>query len=57
MRENAVCGCTLYPKEHFKQEYLCERRKSDILDSSFIRCSLVGYLDLVGLRTSAVDIC
>lgn len=38
-------------------EYLCERRKSDILDSSFIRCSLVGYLDLVGLRTSTVDIC
>ena len=57
MRENAVCGCTLYPKEHFKQEYLCERRKIDILDSSFIRCSLVGYLDLVGLRTSTVDIC
>ena len=50
-------GCTLYPKEHFKQEYLCDRRESDILDSSFIRCSLVDYLDLVGLRTSTVDIC
>ena len=56
VRENAV-WLTLYPKGHFKQEYLCDRRESDILDSSFIRCSLVDYLDLVGLRTSTVDIC